>query len=1156
MTDLKEKLTGIFDGVDPSKFENLHEIIPNLVDNPMTIKKHFKNNELWGSYCNIVEDYFNNTFIPELNNIEQKRSPKKVLTTISRFLSGGDYKKIDHDIKKFKLGDKVSVATRDYNKGKKNWEIANEADQYIYDHYTKDIPYLKFMKIYYKDYNKIKNPIKAQNKRQSFIGSMLGAFTGGDDDEEKKNQWILNNQNTKLDELTQKLQKEFPVTEKPDIGKEERMIKFRDNYPKDNTLPEVSLALTNLGQYKRPDNSADEEIVAKLKETLDTVKKSLFTKILKKQMDDLSKLDTSNYKTTIDKLNETYKEIAINNAIIKRLDEYIPQLETKFKKLTKQAQEEEEEEERQRKAEETLRHVEHLRKKQEIKRAAEEAERQRAAEEAAELQREEEEKRQRAAEEAAEKQREEEAKRQRELDDARKKVAADAKKAEDKRKAEKARKDAKRKAERAAQLAAAKAARGEKALETIQKRNAGNYKNTYERIKKIKEKLNSEDVSQPVRERIWNSKDYFWLNKDGRWVEITGKEFYDSFEINDSEKESVNLIIKAIFNVKNHKNEEMLKRLWKTLETLNRIDTDYEDITGIGRVYVRIKGDEPSDRVKKDDKGENIVFSYCNEVSNFQKSYELGAVVDKKQYMVKDTSGNKDVIKSNFGPYTKVFTDRENSKIYNEQIDSASIQDTTWGMLSASKRKDMYNILLFAFGSSGSGKTFTLLGEKENGKWNDNKGLAVLSIETLIGEFRDYFEAINVKAIQLYRNIIYDPLSETLKNPVTIVQAGKKESHKDGVKTVRIQDVSELIGKTYDQIKGIQAKLIKDSKEIKGLTDVLRKAQGKLKKQIDALDLQMLKYFNVSEEDMVTDQTTYPEQSTEALSADEFKKQVIDKLVSKKISSVNDFETVADEILKNRFTRSTPLNPESSRSHLFIFLEFLMNDEEGNAQKPVYYVIGDLAGMEDPHIYTGRAQAEGLYIRNTLGKDRDFQTILGNYAQGKKVDLSGPDISENAIQRNSDTIKKKYGGTHTKVKGFDSKKSAAVYNTMNFILNNALEGDTKITESPTKLLTFMTVKNNDKNLPKAYCTDTLNTLLLAEKFTGKTLSSSFGRSSRAKKKSIKKSSVVVKKAKTAARKTSARKTTKKVEAKKTSARKTTKTAARKTAAKKVVRRVR
>jgi hypothetical protein len=90
------------------------------------------------------------------------------------------------------------------------------------------------------------------------------------------------------------------------------------------------------------------------------------------------------------------------------------------------------------------------------------------------------------------------------------------------------------------------------------------------------------------------------------------------------------------------------------------------------------------------------------------------------------------------------------------------------------------------------------------------------------------------------------------------------------------------------------------------------------------------------------------------------------------IKNFNDkFESV---ILRNRLTRSTANNPDSSRGHLFVKINF--KGKDNNDDFNLY--ISDLAGAEDPSEFLGIARTEGYWVLLSL---KQLQAIMGKYSQ-------------------------------------------------------------------------------------------------------------------------------------------------------------------------------
>jgi len=105
----------------------------------------------------------------------------------------------------------------------------------------------------------------------------------------------------------------------------------------------------------------------------------------------------------------------------------------------------------------------------------------------------------------------------------------------------------------------------------------------------------------------------------------------------------------------------------------------------------------------------------------------------------------------------------------------------------------------------------------------------------------------------------------------------------------------------------------------------------------------------------------------------------IDEITKAKISGLDDLIKYLTIATKNRLTRKTVNNPESSRSHLFLLFTLTSNGSS------VKLMISDLAGSENPFEYCGIAAIEGFYILNSLNQ---IKTAIGSYSNCDKDNIS------------------------------------------------------------------------------------------------------------------------------------------------------------------------
>ena len=305
------------------------------------------------------------------------------------------------------------------------------------------------------------------------------------------------------------------------------------------------------------------------------------------------------------------------------------------------------------------------------------------------------------------------------------------------------------------------------------------------------------------------------------------------------------------------------------LRDQSTIDDFYSDIFGgVANMYLRMKrkGSENSDKKFID---------YNSSTATFIHNLPSGGIPSEKS--------------------------REYSPKFKKVFDENSTTATIYTELKPQVTRAIdlgFNMVVMGYGQSGSGKTYTVLGDEKN------NGLLYYTLQTLL----DKKCTINYSIIQYYLKKNYDIISMS----------------------DRPNRVFRYILEPNDQ---------RDEKfDTKGGDDITSKA------------------FPIQPND-----TYHPDAEN-----------------TRPMSSISDLSTILEMIRVNRFTRSTKLNNESSRSHLFVKLYVTTPDG-------INFVITfiDLAGNEkaiedarDKGILRAR---EGLSIIQALG---DMKPMFSSYAKG------------------------------------------------------------------------------------------------------------------------------------------------------------------------------
>lgn len=671
---------------------------------------------------------------------------------------------------------------------------------------------------------------------------------------------------------------------------------------------------------------------------------------------------------------------------------------------------------------------------------------------------------------------------------------------------------------------------------------AKNLKNLYNRISVIGKKIQSSTISANLKERFKKQKikliDGNDVCKEDFYTQsATYKNFFEylkTMKVTENDSKDI---------------QEEIRKCKYIINTIDNVNIDFEDVTGIGRVLIRIrpavrKGELKNNIIASIDPDNNKeVIYYGNESSikcHFNKR-KLSDINERQHrpYIKRllDTffpDGKKGKKTISYGPFTKVYTSKQNnSSIYKDGLEQGiAISSTVQRMFSARDTDDMYNILIFSFGQSGSGKSFTLLGDEElnlkirkvqksdksdedkNARIKklreDGEGIAILSLRDILRDksIMEKVDNIYINSVQLYKHDIYDALNgkegKTYKIEGISYNDFKKkfdnknadifkttgEFKEDGVHYIQKWDSNfDIGGNDKNPITNIEKLMTK--------VDVVKKFQGKyegnredtiFQKKISALngknilpgpgstlnELARNQYdfyptFNLPFDNLPKPFDNY--YTKNVVSFDDMDKVMEDcerKTIydSKKKQNeekvVKTMESIIDKIKKNRPTRTTFLNPSSSRSHLFIILNIVLKDEYDN--KKILLTFSDLAGIEDPKDYLLSSRSEGEYLVDTLKQGRDFDNILSSYSKGI---VPKPEIDVTRDDR-------KYG----------------LYNVVNYLTND-FDGTKKDNiNSPTKILTFINtpcclMENKQFLKNEKTCMNVAQTLDFAEMVSGR-----------------------------------------------------------------------
>lgn len=368
----------------------------------------------------------------------------------------------------------------------------------------------------------------------------------------------------------------------------------------------------------------------------------------------------------------------------------------------------------------------------------------------------------------------------------------------------------------------------------------------------------------------------------------------------------------------------------------NKILTLFEDVVGIGRVYIRMLGKETPNKNNIDD------FTRTTEYAKAQ--INQGKVTDNfihiKQSVILNSPTEKDLV---FGPFTKVFHNDYETRNYltgttnwrpttNTAVYEDSISEVVKTNANLLRTSQPYNIIVLAYGQSGSGKTFTLNGG------GSQKGIVEQTLSSII-ECCDDKSKLKIEAgfVQLYLDYLTSGATGGKLNaefystpPYDISKM--KPMFKDNRLKLENDDATK-----FDNIFTDKYKL---KMNISNLTYDLRTDDGDIFSSLD-------------------------------ISNDDWRASL-----SKKLDDVN----------KMRPTRSTTANKESSRSHLFSIFKIEYES------KSFLATFVDLGGNENAKNITATVATarvmEGQMINDSLIGIRSYLQRYGKGYNKTKIMLA------------------------------------------------------------------------------------------------------------------------------------------------------------------------
>ncbi|XP_076917746.1 kinesin-like protein KIN-5D [Bidens hawaiensis] len=192
------------------------------------------------------------------------------------------------------------------------------------------------------------------------------------------------------------------------------------------------------------------------------------------------------------------------------------------------------------------------------------------------------------------------------------------------------------------------------------------------------------------------------------------------------------------------------------------------------------------------DKGVNVqAILRCRPLSNDDVRSKVPVVVtcneDKQEVIVSQSMGNKQSDKTFC--FDKVFGPGSKQKDLYDQVVSPIVKEALEG----------YNWTIFAYGQTGTGKTYTMEGEGgklKNGEFHEDVGVIPRAVEQLFNtlEFQNADYSMKVTYIELYNEEITDLLApdEKTKKPISLMEDGKGAVFMRGLEEELVSSADEI----------------------------------------------------------------------------------------------------------------------------------------------------------------------------------------------------------------------------------------------------------------------------------------------------------------------------------------------------------------------------
>ena len=331
--------------------------------------------------------------------------------------------------------------------------------------------------------------------------------------------------------------------------------------------------------------------------------------------------------------------------------------------------------------------------------------------------------------------------------------------------------------------------------------------------------------------------------------------------------------------------------------------------------YVRVRtDDEQSKRFGINTDGNKMIITYNPIPKQLYYQYDDGTTIEAKKYL------DSYFMKSEYGPFHKVFESTIKNKAIAEEESFKNIKN---------KLTSGETVVILGWGSSGSGKTSTLINFYDKNTGKSQEGIITYLCNNLIGDF-DAIK-LNSKEIKVNPNK-YENINS--KNPTEKVNYEVKKKIIDAIfKPDKNKKVwKEDITKNEERLKNLlieQEKIEKEKIE---------------KEKIENEKLQQQKQQQQQQTKNNISNRPRPKQNkTDGGGINDILEKI--KLEKDYVSNVKDLgKKIVHEMDTNRHIDATPNNPVSSRSHYCIELIFTNSKE---SEKKCKLIILDLAGSED-----------------------------------------------------------------------------------------------------------------------------------------------------------------------------------------------------------------